>query len=47
MVIQGAIVNSVATALIELPDVHHFTAAILEGGNVFILFHHKTWREKK
>ncbi len=43
MIIEGTIVNSVAAALVELSDIHSVTAVALEGGNVFILFHHTTW----
>lgn len=43
MIIEGTIVDSVATALIELSNIHSVTAVVLEGGNVFILLHHTTW----
>lgn len=43
MIIEGTVVNRVATALVELSDVYRFTAAILEGGDALILFHNTTW----
>lgn len=42
MIVEGTIVNSVAAALVELSDVHNFTAIVLEIGDAFILLHHTT-----
>lgn len=43
MIIEGTVVNSVAAALVELSNIHNITAAVLKGGDAFILLHHTTW----
>ena len=43
MIVEGTVVDSVAAALVELSDVHNFTAVVLEIGDAFILLHHTTW----
>lgn len=42
VIIEGTVVDGVAAALVELSNVHSVTAAVLEGGNAFILLHHTT-----
>lgn len=47
MIIEGTVVNRVATALVELSDVYRVTAAVLEGGDALILFHNTAWWTSK
>lgn len=42
MIIEGTIVNHVAAALIELPDIYNFTAVALKGGDAVIFLHYTT-----
>lgn len=43
VIIEGAVVNSVSAALVELSHIHNVAAAVLEGGNALVLLHHATW----
>jgi len=40
VIIEGAIVDCVATTLVELSNVHSVTAVVLEGSNTSILLHY-------
>lgn len=42
VIVEGTVVNGVAAALVELPNVHSVTAAVLEGGNASVFLHHTT-----
>ena len=43
VIIEGAVVDSVSAALVELSHIHKVTAAVLEGGNALVLLHHAAW----
>lgn len=44
MIIEGPIVNCMATALVELSNINNLTAVFLERGNALIFFQHTTCR---
>lgn len=44
MIIEGTIVDCMATALVKLSNIHNLTAVFLERGNALIFFQHTACR---